>query len=105
MAYVMSLKNGLVPGPVNTVSDPVFELLAVMISEVFFQAVYETFVLFSSKFSKVIFASVGAGLGVEEGFGAAEALAEGAGVGFTTDGLATTTPLSHTNFLPLLMQV
>jgi hypothetical protein len=33
------------------------------------------------------------------------ALAEGAGVGFVTDGFATTTLLLHTNFLPLLMQV
>jgi hypothetical protein len=100
----MSSKNGLVPGPVNTVNDPVFELLEETMSEVLFQAVYETLAVFSSKFSKVIFATVGVGFGVEEGFGAADALADGAGVGFATDGLATTTPLSHTNFLPLLIQ-
>jgi hypothetical protein len=101
----MSSKNGLVPGPVNTVNVPVFEALAETMSEVLFQAVYETLALFSSKFSKVIFATVGAGFGVEDGFGAADALAEGAGVGFATDGLATRTPLSQTNFFPLLMQV
>jgi hypothetical protein len=54
----MSSKNGLVPGPVNTVNDPVFEVLAETMSEVLFQAVYEMLALFSSKFSKVIFATV-----------------------------------------------
>ncbi len=61
--------------------------------------------LFSSRFSRVIFATVGVGFGAEEGFSATDALADGAGAGFATEGLATTMPLFQTNFLPLLMQV
>jgi hypothetical protein len=98
----MSSKNALVPGPVKTVKDPVFEVLDETMSKVFFQAVYETLALFSSRFSKVILATVGVGFGVEEGFGAAEALAVGAGDGFAT---GINTPLFHTNFLPLFTQV
>jgi hypothetical protein len=98
----MSSKNALVPGPVKTVKDPVFEVLDKTMSDVFFHAVYETLALFSSRFSKVIFATVGVGFGVVEGFGAAEALVVGAGDGFAT---AIATPLFHTNFLPLFTQV
>ena len=96
----MSSKNALVPGPVKTVKEPAFEVLDETMSEDRFQAVYETLALFSSKFSKVIFATVGVGFGVEEGFGTADALALGAG--FAT---GINTPLSHTNFLPLFTQV
>jgi hypothetical protein len=96
----MSSKNALVPGPVKTVKDPVFEVLDKTMSDVFFHAVYETLALFSSRFSKLIFATVGVGFGVVEGFGTADALA--LGDGFAT-GIAT--PLFHTNFLPLFTQV
>jgi hypothetical protein len=89
---------------VKTVRDPVFEVLAAIISEVLFHAVYETFALFSIKFSKVRLTTLGIGVGftVGAGVGLAEEEALALGAGLAT---GIKTPLSHTNFLPLFTQV
>jgi hypothetical protein len=89
---------------VKTVRDPVFEVLAAIISEVLFHAVYETFALFSIKFSKVRLTTLGIGVGftVGAGVGLAEEEALALGAGLAT---GINTPLFHTNFLPLLTHV
>ena len=83
---------------------PVFETLDIIVSEVFFQAVYEILELFSIKFSKLSFTTIGVGVAGAEALGVDVVVAEGLGLGA---GLAigVKMPLLQISFFPLFTHV